>query len=99
MATNFLLLSVGQIVGGMSLETFVLRKHFPALYSKSELGTPRSYGAVLFVNVVVSSLTMLTLGFKVSAARKIFKDKVRRFFRTPHDVTPPLPDLYLPTSS
>ena len=82
MATQLLLYSLGPIIGGMSLETFLLRPKFPELYRPSETlkgAVPRSYGAVMFVSVVASSVVMLTLGFKVSAARRIYKDKVRAY--------------------
>ena len=77
MATQFLLTSLGPIVAGMSLETFLLRKSVPLVYEKSEIipAVPRAYGLVLFTNVCVSSVLMLTLGFKVAAARKLYTDK------------------------
>ena len=78
MATQFLLTSLGPIIGGMSLETFLLRSKIPALYEESVTlhGTPKSFGLVVFVNVCCSSVVMLTLGFKVSAARRKYLDKV-----------------------
>ena len=48
MATQFLLTSLGPIIGSMSLETFLLRTKFPTLYTQSETlpGVPRSFGMV-----------------------------------------------------
>ena len=86
MATQFLLTSLGPIIGGMSLETFLLRSKFPSLYQQGETlpGVPKSFGLVVFVNVCCSTVVMMTLGFKVSAARRKYLDKVsvslRRIF-------------------
>ena len=78
MATQFLLTSLGPIIGGMSLETFLLRSKLPSLYEKGETlpGVPKSFGLVVFVNVCCSTVVILTLGFKVSAARRKYLDKV-----------------------
>jgi glutathione S-transferase len=68
---------VGPIVGLLTLESAYLRQQFPRIYETSPLfsALPRGYGAVLIVNLVLSSITLFILGFRVGAARNRTKEK------------------------
>ena len=65
---SFLIQATVPVLGSMAVEQFLLKPHFGFLYSGKYL--PKSYAGVIMVNVVGSSLFMVTLGFKVAGARK-----------------------------
>ena len=81
MATSFVMKTIVPIVLLLSFETYYLKeeKTLSKLYTDSKVsGIPLSYGFVLLVNVVFSSIVLLLLGFKVADARKIFKEKAKK---------------------
>ena len=65
---SFLLNIAAPIVGSLAVEEYVLKQYLPLLYAGTYL--PRSYAGVILVNVIGSGLLVVTLGFKVPAARK-----------------------------
>lgn len=73
MASTILKMSV-PVATGLALEQFVLRSQFPLLYQSNWL-TTKAYSGVVLVNVIGSSIIVLILGFKVSAARRIYKEE------------------------
>eukprot|EP01035_Chromulina_nebulosa_P018630 gene18630-24365_t len=69
---SFLLQVGGPIIGSIALERVWLRGQCPWLYSGSLV--PKAYSGVIAVNVVTSSVVVIMLGFKVSAARSKYRE-------------------------
>lgn len=76
----FLAKTILPTAGGLFAEELYIRPTLPALYSASSLlpFLPRAYAGVILVNGVGSAFTMITLGFKVAAARKKFIEKAKK---------------------
>ena len=62
------------------VEVFFLREKFQTLYSPSAVFPflPKAYGGVIIVNLVLTSILMLVLGFKVGKARSYFLEKAKK---------------------
>jgi hypothetical protein len=66
-----LLAVVGALSGFALYEDLQWKVTYAEWYKPSSVAQlPRLYGAVIIVNLVVAGLTIIALGFKVSAARK-----------------------------
>ena len=75
MAASFIATTIVPVFGTVLAEYYVLPSKISALYESSNLLVPKGYAAVIGVNVVWTSITLITLGLKVSAARTSIKAK------------------------
>lgn len=77
MASSFILKTIFPIGGALYLENAFLRKSLSELYESSLVANwlPKAYGAVILSSAVSSTIVLLILGFKVSAARAAAKEK------------------------
>lgn len=62
-------------------ETTLLAQHLPEIHALATatvgpLNLPKAYGCVIFINVILSGLIIITLGMKVGGSRKKFMEKV-----------------------
>mmetsp|Transcript_15861 Transcript_15861/g.23886 ORF Transcript_15861/g.23886 Transcript_15861/m.23886 type:complete len:200 (-) Transcript_15861:232-831(-) len=59
------------------------------------LSLPRAYGCVIIVNVIMSSLLIVSLGFKVGAARKKYAEKALKDGEENAEERYSLPNMYV----
>ena len=80
MSAAFVLKTGVPIGAALAVEHFVLRHKFPLAYQISNVFSelPKAYGAVIIVNVILSSFLMIFLGIKVGKARTFFKEKAAK---------------------
>ncbi len=80
MSASFILKAGIPIGAALALEHYVLRDKVPLAYQISSVVSqlPRAYGAVILVNVILSSFLMIFLGVKVGKARTLFKEKAAK---------------------
>ena len=78
------------MIGTIVAEDFYLKENYGSLYETSNgaLAAPRAFGLVVLVNVVISALVVMMIGFSVGGARSKFtaralkegdKDAEKRF--------------------
>jgi len=75
MATSLILTTILPVLGTVLAEHFVLQEKFSPFYATSKFLVPKGFAAVVFVNVVLTSVTLVVLGFKVASARTTIKAK------------------------
>eukprot|EP00756_Hemistasia_phaeocysticola_P009953 Hpha_TRINITY_DN14973_c1_g11::TRINITY_DN14973_c1_g11_i1::g.144683::m.144683/K00799/GST, gst; glutathione S-transferase len=68
-----------------ALEEKLVKPAFPQLYEKSVLGLPKLYGGVIVANVIVTTFTLMKLGFKVGKARAEYKVDLPKMYAEGND--------------
>ena len=72
------LIPLSLLVGALVAEDFYIKNEYPNLYETSgtmPLSCPRAFGLVILVNIVISALVVISIGFGVGAARSKFKER------------------------
>uniref|UniRef100_A0A7S4JHF1 Glutathione transferase n=1 Tax=Odontella aurita TaxID=265563 RepID=A0A7S4JHF1_9STRA len=76
---SMLLKFFGPGVAACAAERFAVRLYAPESFTSSGgYGLPKLYGGVIAVNVVYSTFTMLSLGFRVGKARREAIEKAKK---------------------
>lgn len=78
MAASLIATTIVPVLGTVAAEYFVLPNKFGTFYEASNLFVPKGFAAVIAVNVILTSVTLVTLGLKVSAARTSIKAKAAK---------------------
>jgi glutathione S-transferase len=77
MATTIVLQTILPLAASLYAENSILPVKFPALCAASPFipALPKAYASVISINVALSSLVLIALGFEVAGARNKFKEK------------------------
>ena len=72
------LVPLSLLIGVIVTEDFYIKNEYPNLYEvagSTPLSCPRAFGFVVIVNIVISALVVMVIGFGVGAARSKFTER------------------------
>mmetsp|Transcript_24208 Transcript_24208/g.24821 ORF Transcript_24208/g.24821 Transcript_24208/m.24821 type:complete len:197 (-) Transcript_24208:96-686(-) len=96
MALSLALQSIPLSIASLYLESNILPDYLPSFLFNNSIEIPlkTSYGGVIIVNVVLSGLYLVILGFKVGSARKKYTEKAIKDGEENAEQRYNLPNLY-----
>ena len=96
MASSFVLKVIIPIGGLIYVENFFLRTIFESIYTSSSIipFIPKAFAGVIVVNIVGSSILLITLGLKVGLSRSKFKEKALKDGDTDAEARYSYPKMY-----
>jgi glutathione S-transferase len=92
----FILKAIVPIVLAIYVEDVFFKSHFNLWYEPSTIASflPKSYGIVIFMNIIVSTFLLQVLGVKVGAARTKYAEKAKKDGDADAETRFSLPKMY-----
>eukprot|EP01038_Epipyxis_sp_PR26KG_P004788 gene4788-6715_t len=83
MALSFVVKAIIPIIGSLVVEETVLKPRFSNVYTftskdSMHIGIPKAFATVILFNIIISSATLIIIGFNVGGARKKMIEKATK---------------------